>query len=403
MNKTPKGTIDLYEDSYERLSLYKNSLETVFKSYGGIGLDTPVFEIKENLMGKYGEEAENKLVFNLEDCKTEKGEKYTLRYDLTVPKLRFIKSRNIGKERIYSIGKVYRRDNPSVGRYREFYQADFDIIGEDAESMVNEFLLLKMAADFLKENSVDDFTILVNDTRYLQYLLVEKIGISLSSFKSVCSTIDKLDKCGFEEIVPELKKKGLVSEQVEKLKECLKTDQPLLEETAKNLDQLVSYAGMFDFGNKIKFTPSLARGLDYYNGVIYEIKLGSGSSIISGGRYDMNGKSMIGISFGLSRIVDLISPLVKEDEWKDVYYLTTVPEDGISVTDKLSFVKKCETLFKRKIMFGADRKDKKLIKTISFCISNRFRYVIIVGSTELNENCVIVKDLRENTQKCVKM
>lgn len=156
--KTPKGTIDLFDASFDQMSFYKETAERLFKSYGGVGLETPLFELRENLLGKYGEEAESKLVFNLEDCKTEKGEKYTLRYDLTVPKMRMIKSKNILSKRIYSIGKVYRRDNPSIGRYREFYQADFDIVGESSDSMVNEFVLLKMATEFLQEvSSSSDF------------------------------------------------------------------------------------------------------------------------------------------------------------------------------------------------------------------------------------------------------
>lgn len=394
--KTPKGTIDLFDTSFDQISMYKDTAEKIFKSYGGVGLETPLFEIRENLLGKYGDEAESKLVFNLEDCKTEKGEKYTLRYDLTVPKMRFIKSKNILSKRIYSIGKVYRRDNPSIGRYREFYQADFDIVGESSDSMVNEFVILKMATEFIKEISPNsNFTILINDTNYLKYLLVDIIGIDPSSFKSICSTIDKLDKCTYDEIIPELLTKGFTDEQVKKLDEVLRTNKPLLPETAEKISTIIDSANVFGFGNNIMFSPSLARGLDYYNGVIYEIKINDNSStIISGGRYDDSKTTFIGISFGLTRIADLLS-YNTADEWKEMYYLTAL--DDITFLTKLEWVKKCEETFGQKMMINSEKSDKKLVKTINYCITNRIRYIVILGA-EIKEGNIILKDLKENIQ-----
>ena len=402
--KTPKGTIDLFGDSFRKMADYKNTLEEIFISYGGVGLDTPVFEIRDNLLGKYGEEAENKLVFNLEDCKTEKGEKYTLRYDLTVPKMRFIAAKNILSKRIYSIGKVYRRDNPSIGRYREFYQADFDIVGESSDSLVNEFMLLKMATEFLRQYGCEDFTIFINDTRYLNYLLVESLGIDRSLFKSVCSSVDKLDKCEYKEIVPELLSKGLTEEQVEKLQTWLSMNEPILPETSTKIQKLIEYANKFDFGNKIVFSPALARGLDYYNGMIYEIKLSSSSSssspsstIISGGRYDTPSKSLVGISFGLTRIADLYEKKeeLEKEKWKENYYLTSLNE--MSFLTKLEYIKKCEDKFGVKIMINSEETDKKLIKTINYCIANQIRYIILLGD-EIKDGKIILKDLKENIQ-----
>ena len=152
--KTPIGTMDLYDASYDEIQKIIKYLETLFVNYGGKGLETPMFEIRENLLSKYGEEAENLLIFNLSDTGSDTQEKYTLRYDLTIPKIRHIISNNIIKERIYSIGKVFRRDNPSLGRYREFYQADFDIIGESNESMINEYLMFKMIKQFMNDLNI---------------------------------------------------------------------------------------------------------------------------------------------------------------------------------------------------------------------------------------------------------
>ena len=117
---------------------------------------------------------------------------------MTIPKVRFIQSKSIDKARIYYIGKVYLKNSPTIGRYIELYQVDFDIVGEDSNSMINEFVLLKMAVQFIKQNNFGNFTININHTENLKYMLVENIGICLDKFKSICSTIDKLDKMKFE-------------------------------------------------------------------------------------------------------------------------------------------------------------------------------------------------------------
>ena len=146
--KTPIGTFDIEGDIYELYEEYISYFKDLFKKYGGRGLETPVFEIRENLLNKYGDEAEKLLIFNLQDHGGDAQEKYTLRYDLTIPKIRYIISNKIKKDRIYSIDKVYRRDNPSSGRFREFYQVDFDIVGESNETMINEYLLFKILKYF---------------------------------------------------------------------------------------------------------------------------------------------------------------------------------------------------------------------------------------------------------------
>ena len=134
--KKPKGTIDFYDIEYDKFNYYKNKLEELFKQNGGIGLETPAFELENILLNKYGQEAENKLIFKLENFGSESSEKYALRYDLTIPLERFIIENGIKKIRRYEINKVYRRDQPSDGRFREFYQGDFDIVGENNTDMI---------------------------------------------------------------------------------------------------------------------------------------------------------------------------------------------------------------------------------------------------------------------------
>lgn len=410
--KPPKGTMDLYSTEYEKISYYKSQLEKIFIQTGGIGLETPVFDHQANLLGKYGEDAETKLVFNLEQTGTDDAEKYTLKYDLTVPKMRFVKSKSIDKARIYSISKVYRRDQPSAGRFREFYQADFDIIGEDSKSLINEFVLLKMAHQFIQTNNFGQYKILINDTANLFHMLVDLVGIETSKFKSICSTIDKLDKYSFEKLESEFKTKGLVDNQIQTLKTILTnpTLNPTNPETMEKISKIKSMALHFGFDANIVFTPYMARGLDYYNGIIFEIVLDNHSStIISGGRYDglIENTSLIGISFGLSRIVGLVENLnpnqnQNQNKWKQIYMLCSI-SNSINLDTKLSICSKLEKKINQPIQINSEIKEKKLIKTITWCVQNYIKWLFVIAPDELAQNKIILKDLENSTQELIEI
>ena len=323
--KKPKGTIDIYGTEYEKLNFYKLELENIFKKNGAIPLETPIYELENILLHKYGQEAENKLIFKLENSGSEESDKYALRYDLTVPLERFIRENGIKKIRRYSIGKVYRRDQPSIGRFREFYQGDFDIVGENNSDMINEFVLLKMADSFLKLCNLTDYQILINDTSNLKYILIDTLGINPNNFKNICQTIDKLDKYDYCGLVEELKQKGLCQEQITNLKLLLDSKEPSCDSTLTAFNKLKGYCKNWNFDDKLIFTPSMARGLDYYNGFIWEIKINSfKSTIISGGRYDnlIPNTSMVGISFGLSRMLGMLK--YEESVWNNLYYITSI-------------------------------------------------------------------------------
>jgi histidyl-tRNA synthetase len=452
--KTPIGTVDLYDASYDELKKYINYLETLFANYGGKGLETPMFEIRENLLSKYGEEAENLLIYNLADnidntnntneTDLNTKEKYTLRYDLTIPKVRYIMSNNTIKDRIYSIGKVFRRDNPSLGRFREFYQADFDIIGESNTTMVNEFLLFKMVRQFiseLKNNFIIsegigsdiglNYKIYVNFTQNLHYILIDQLKIDHLMFKKICSTIDKLDKYQFDDLKTEFKLKGLSDKQIDMLKTYLNNQMEPVDELANGMWKKLQYLISFDteLNDKIIFCPSLARGLDYYNGIIYEVKIESeinnlinaiSSSIISGGRYDnlIPNTTLIGLSFGLSRIISIcnkikesimLSKLSKSNnldnnknqyqtkfKWKNLYYMASMK--GISFEDKIKYWNLFEKKFNRQIIVSDEENDKKLIKVITYCVMHGIKYLYVLAPDELRKQCVILKDLENKTQ-----
>lgn len=186
-----------------------DSIAKIFKKHGAVELDTPVFELKEVLQGKYGEDS--KLIYDLED---QGGEKCSLRYDLTVPFARFMANNtNISKIKRFHIGKVYRRDQPTMskGRYREFYQCDFDIAG-NYDTMIPDAEVLSIMQEILEELSIDEFVVKVNHRKILEAIIAEA-GVDKSAFKSICSTIDKLDKLEWVEVKKELIDKGCTEDQ----------------------------------------------------------------------------------------------------------------------------------------------------------------------------------------------
>ncbi len=404
-SKTPKGTIDLYDYDLLKLNYYSNYLKNLFVQNNGIQLETPVFEVRENLLGKYGEEAETKLVYNLEENGSEQAEKYTLRYDLTVPKVRFVVGSGIKKARIYSIGKVYRRDNPALGRFREFYQADFDIFGENSDSMINEVLIFKMVRDFMNFASKSNYQILINDTANLESILLTNLSIDKSKFKSICSTIDKLDKTPFDDLIKEFEQKGLGLEQISKLKEMINSTQPINLESTSRINKILNLCEELGFGDKVRFCASLARGLDYYNGIIFEVKLleqDFSSSVISGGRYDgmvSNTISSIGISFGLSRLMTLLD--YKPEDFESKYFITNL--DPMDLETKFKWIRIIEDKLKVNLIFSPEESNRKLVKVINDCISDKIRYLIILASRELEEGKIIIKDLKNKTQEFIEL
>ena len=433
--KTPIGTIDIYDVTYDELKRYIFFIETLFIQYGGKGLETPMFEIRENLLSKYGEEAENLLIYNLVDTNNDDSsnattnsntrEKYTLRYDLTIPKVRHIVSNNIIKDRIYSIGKVFRRDNPSLGRYREFYQADFDIIGESNTSMINEYLLFKMIKQFMTQLNMAqlnmtqlniDYKIYINFTQNLKWILIDQLKCDVSMFKKICSTIDKLDKCNFTDLINEFKQKGLDDEQIILLKTLLfESSEPRDTESNNLFKKLINLINLdTELPNKVIFCPTLARGLDYYEGIIYEVKiissqLDTSPSIISGGRYDnlIPNTTLIGLSFGLSRIISIMNRLVEKTSiyslssqvnfvWKEQYYLSSMK--GIKLEDKIKYWNLLEKRFNQQIIIADEEQDKKLIKVITYCVTNGIKYLYVLAPDELKNGQIIMKNLMDKTQ-----
>lgn len=398
--KCPKGTFDLVGTEYDRITDLTNLIERIFRQNGGQPLETPIFERRDVLLGKYGEEADTKLIFNLED---QGGELLSLRYDQTLPFVRYIQENGIDVMRRYSIGKVYRRDQPNKGqgRFREFIQADFDIVGERQSPMMAEGLLLSMASQILQELGVE-YTIYLNSVKNIRTILIDRLGVPEALFRKLTPLVDKLDKCSFDSLKPEFTAVCPFLD-LDRLRSYLEQTEPEDPQTALDITILRNIAQVFGFNINLRFTNTLARGLDYYTGLIYEIKAGvdgSGPSLVAGGRYELiPGKSMVGISFGVSRMVALIPSLTSSiPQWNNEIRVTTV--GNVDILDKLRVVRRLqETYTSAVVRYELLEKDPKLNKVLQNAVKNYVRYVAIVAEDELITNqSYILKNLQDKTQ-----
>lgn len=357
--KTPKGTKDWADKDMVLREAIFGSLLSLFKRHGAVTIDTPVFELREILTGKYGEDS--KLIYNLED---QGGELTSLRYDLTVPFARFVACNSISAIKRYHIAKVYRRDQPAMtkGRMREFYQCDFDVAG-NYDVMVPDSEVLAILVEGLQGLGIDDFKVKLNHRKILDGIF-EACGVAPDDVRKVSSAVDKLDKAPWLEVKREMVQDKNQSEEVaDKIGDFVKVsgsiretlgflqaadalkDNSLAQQGIAEMAILADYADAFDISDKLSFDLSLARGLDYYTGLIYEAvteasappqdaatkkkeavaKAAEGAdddasayvgvgSIAAGGRYDnlvgmfSNGKSIpcVGISFGVERLFSIL-------------------------------------------------------------------------------------------------
>lgn len=282
--KTPKGTKDWDgKDMVIRQRLF-DTITSVFKRHGGVTIDTPVFELREILSGKYGEDS--KLIYNLED---QGGEATSLRYDLTVPFARYVAMNGIQQMKRYHLAKVYRRDQPAMtkGRMREFYQCDFDIAGQ-FDAMIPDTECLSIVVEVLTRLQIEGFTIKLNHRKILDGIFTY-CGVPEDKVRTISSAVDKLDKLPWEDVKKEMvvdkgldaeiadkigeyvRMKGPVSEMVAKLENDSLMQNELAKQGLEDMKTALPYLEAYDIQNYISFDLSLARGLDYYTGLIYEV------------------------------------------------------------------------------------------------------------------------------------
>ena len=436
----PKGTRDFSPLEMAKRNYIFNTIKDVYTLYGFQQIETPAMETLGTLMGKYGEEGD-KLLFKvlnsgdylnkIEDKELlernslhlaarlcEKG----LRYDLTVPFARYVVMHREELQlpfKRYQIQPVWRADRPQKGRYREFYQCDADVVGSD--SLLNEVELMQIVDTVFTRFGVR-VQIKINNRKILSGI-AEVIGAA-DKIIDITVAIDKLDKIGIDNVNQELREDGLTEDQIEKLQpiislagtneekltviaEVLKDSETGLkgvEETKFILDSLKT-SGL---KNEIQLDLTLARGLNYYTGAIFEVKaldvqIGS---ITGGGRYDnltgifgMPGLSGVGISFGADRIYDVLNQL-------DLY-----PKEAVNGTQLLfiNFGEK-ETAYCLPIAAKARQAgirtevfpdSAKMKKQMSYANAKQIPFVALAGENEINEGKVTLKDMTTGEQMLV--
>ncbi|KRX49396.1 Histidine--tRNA ligase, cytoplasmic [Trichinella murrelli] len=437
--KAPKGTRDY---GPTQMAIREEVIQKVvqcFKRHGAQTIDTPVFELKETLTGKYGEEG-NKLIYDLQD---QGGELLALRYDLTVPFARYLAMNKITNIKRYHIAKVYRRDNPAMtrGRYREFMQCDFDIAGS-YDPMIPEAECLKIVAEIMNAVDLNAFELKINHRKLLDGILTV-CGVPEDQFSTICSSIDKLDKQPWEEIRLEMiNEKGLspdVSDKLEKLI-CLRQNTcsaasgkdlnaTLLEELSSHsmlkssdvaqaalneIKLLLSYCEAFEIEDKVVLDPSLARGLDYYTGCIYEAVLlgedeSSVGSVAGGGRYDKlvnmfmtKGKDVpcVGVSIGIERIFAIMEHKQKLSGEK----VKSIETDVFVASAQKNLIKYrmsiCSELWRSSIKAEMSYKaNPKLLQQLQYCEENGIPLAVIIGEREIEKNIVKIRDVASRQEE----
>ncbi|XP_050070584.1 histidine--tRNA ligase, cytoplasmic-like [Anopheles maculipalpis] len=416
--KTPKGTRDYGPKATAIRQRLLDRVVRVFRKHGAVTIDTPVFERKEVLTGKYGNDS--KLIYDLKD---QGGELLALRYDLTVPFARYVSMNNISSIKRYHIAKVYRRDNPQItaGRYREFYQCDFDIAGT-YDPMLPDAECVKVVCEILAEAGAGEFVIRLNHRKLLDGMFA-MCGVPAEKYRSVCSSIDKLDKTTWDDVRRELiEQKGLDGITVDRitpyvtlhgglelLKQLTEDEQLKGSQTAcEALDDfrlLFQYCEIFNVSNLLTLDLSLARGLDYYTGVIYEAilldndKQTSVGSVAGGGRYDnlvgmFNPKRKqqvpcVGVSIGVERLFSVL-------ETRSINRIrTNETEVFVASAHKGLHLKRLEILNQLwSAGFKAEHSYKlnpKLLAQLQHCEDYQIPNAIILGESELNRGIVKVR------------
>jgi len=433
----PKGTRDFTPQEMANRNYIFNTIKDVFRLYGFQQIETPAMENLSTLMGKYGEEGD-KLLFKilnsgdylngLNDAElqgrnslklTNKISEKGLRYDLTVPFARFVvqhQNEITFPFKRYQIQPVWRADRPQKGRYREFYQCDVDVVGSD--SLLNELELIQIVDEIYRRLKIN-VVVKINNRKILSGI-AEIIG-EAEKITDITVAIDKMDKIGLEKVNEEIASKGISDEAIAKLQPILKlsgTNTEKLEQLKtvladsevglKGVQELETIFGLCDAMNvqtSIELDLTLARGLNYYTGAIFEVKAldVEMGSITGGGRYDnltgvfgMEGVSGVGISFGADRIYDVLNQL-------ELY-----PETSIEQT-KILFVSFGEKELMYSLPWLSSLRTKginaeiypepaKMKKQMSYADNKKIPFVAIVGETEMAEGKVMLKNMKTGEQ-----
>lgn len=435
----PKGTRDFGPIQMARRNFILDTIKETFKLFGFQQLETPAMENLSTLTGKYGDEGDQ-LLFKIlnsgdflknvspQDVQggvaavlpkvAEKG----LRYDLTVPFARYVvMNRNeiTFPFKRFQIQPVWRADRPQKGRYREFYQCDADVVGTD--SLICELEILLMIKRVFAKLGITDYSIKVNNRKILTGL-AEVIG-EKGREGELCVAIDKLDKIGWEKVQEELTQRNFTEDAIAQLSPII----DLKEDNKGKLEFLKTYLSSSEIGMKgineleevfdllssygenqehIDFDVVLARGLSYYTGAIFEVKVNNVSigSVSGGGRYDnltgvfgLEGVSGVGFSFGVDRIYDVMDELGLFPEGnmdKTKVLITYFDQKGFTYGLKV-----LQKLREAGISSELYPDDAKIKKQFTYADKKQVPFVVILGDNEITEEKVSLKDLQSGKQE----
>jgi len=429
----PKGTRDFNSKIMFRRNYIFNKVKSCFERYGYAPIETPAMENIETLTGKYGDEGD-RLIFkvlnsgdflsksNIDENTTSKSlskeiADKALRYDLTVPFARYVASNRNDLSfpfKRYQMQNVWRADRPQKGRFREFYQCDADVIG--SKSLLNEIELIQLCDDIFSELNVPNINILINNRKILS-AMIDLMSAS-EIFNEFVIVLDKIDKIGVDNVKSELIKIGVSDEKTGILDTFLNSNNVnelsnILKDSSIGIEGVSEMKYIFDKIEKLnlknstlKFDVSLARGLNYYTGSIFEVKSNDVEigSIAGGGRYDdltsifgLDNVSGVGISFGIDRIF-----LVMDE-------LNLFPED-IDISSRVLFVnfgevesEFCLSLLKKlrdnNINSELYPSAEKIKKQMNYANNKGVKYVVMVGEDEMKSGKLSIKNMQTGDQE----
>ncbi len=433
----PQGTRDFGPEVVRKRNYILNTIRTVFENYGFQPLETPALENLETLMGKYGEEGD-KLIFkilnngldnpakheqarkdfeNILQGKNSKGiTERALKYDLTIPFARFVAMNHkqlIFPFKRYQIQPVWRADRPQKGRYREFYQCDADVVG--SRSLLHELELANIYHDVFSLLGIRNYELRINHRKILS-ALAEQCG-GAEKMNDIAITIDKLDKIGLEKVKEELNKKGFTRQQTTVIENYLSVSGTNAEKLSKiksllndtdNMTKGVEELEYLDGGTRLVIDLTLARGLNYYTGIIFEVKAKDVNigSIGGGGRYDdLTGLFGVpdipgtGISFGVDRIYDVMEELDLFPESlqisTQVLFFNLGDEES-----KVSF-SLMQQLRHRGVRCELYHENSKFDKQFKYAERKKIPFIIIIGSKEIEENTCTIKNISTGEQETI--
>ena len=416
--RTFKGARDFLPEQMLHRERILNVMRTVFKKYGFAPMETPAIEYLNILTGKYGEDAD-RLIYHL-DYKNGTKDEAALHYDLTVPFSRVVAMNpdlTLPFKR-YQMQPVWRADRPQPhqGRFREFYQCDADCVG--STSMIIDAEMIAITYEILSELKIPNFLIKVNNRKILNGIS-QYIGVDENFTKDICVSIDKLDKAEWADVEKELSEKISNPAAIKKL-EVLLMKNPTLEVLASELKDIeIAQTGIDEIKEAFsylehlnipvkhyKFDLSLARGLDYYTGNIFETKLPEHphiGSLNGGGRYDnligtFTGKDIpaIGTSLGLDRIITAMQQLNLLEELKTS---TKVLVGNFGETTVASSLKLVAKLREHNINTEFYPENAKMKKQFSYCDKMKIPFICIIGEEEQNENKITLKNMKTSEQQ----